>query len=135
MPTQILKPSSVRRDAQQSARLNTFTSVNWAPVGWIAKNASPGMVQVVLQGIGQGFVSAGVPGVTNIAVQILAYRLEHFYGLVLLACASQACTGWQAGKVPRDEGAVTHDTGETEYMKAPEVIAPAFRLLSRTLPD
>lgn len=32
----------------------------------------------------------------NIVVQILAYHLEKFYGLVLLACASQACTGWQA---------------------------------------
>merc|ERR1712159_934790 len=54
------------------------------------------MVQVVLQGLGQGFASAGVPGVTNIAVQVIAFQLENFYGLVLLACASQACTGWQA---------------------------------------
>merc|ERR1719171_1630386 len=54
------------------------------------------MIQVVLQGMGQGFVSSGVPSVVNIIVQIGAYQLEGFYGLILLACASQACTGWQA---------------------------------------
>merc|ERR1719387_2920994 len=73
-----------------------FTSINFPPVAWLAKNANLGMIQVVLQGLGQGFVSSGVPSIVNIIVQILAYQLDGFYGLVLLACASQACTGWQA---------------------------------------
>merc|ERR1719440_490680 len=73
-----------------------FTSVGCPPVAWIAGNADLGMTQVILQGLGQGFVSAGVPSVVNIIVQIVAFRLEGFYGLMLLACASQACTGWQA---------------------------------------
>lgn len=73
-----------------------FTSVNCPPVARLAQDADLGMIQVVLQGLGQGFVSAGVPSVVNILVQILAFRWEGFYGLVLLACASQACTGWQA---------------------------------------
>lgn len=73
-----------------------FTSVNCYPVSWLAKDAYLGTIQVILQGLGQGFVSAGVPSVVNIIVQIVAFRLEGFYGLMLLACASQACTGWQA---------------------------------------
>jgi Na+/H+-translocating membrane pyrophosphatase len=73
-----------------------FTSVGCPPVAWIAQNADLGMIQVILQGLGQGFVSSGVPSVINIIVQIFAFTWEGFYGLVLLACASQACTGWQA---------------------------------------
>lgn len=73
-----------------------FTSVNYAPVSWIAKDAHLGMIQVVLRGLGQGFASAGLPSVVNLIVQILAFQWEGFYGLVLLTCASQACTGWQA---------------------------------------
>merc|ERR1719330_270607 len=73
-----------------------FTSVNFSPVSWIAKDANLGMVTVVLRGLGQGFASAGMPSIVNILVQILAFQWEGFYGLVLLACASQACTGWQA---------------------------------------
>jgi len=73
-----------------------FTSVNCPPVAWIANNADLGMIQVILQGLGQGFTSAGVPSTLNIIIQILAFKWEGFYGLVLLACASQACTGWQA---------------------------------------
>jgi len=73
-----------------------FTSVNYAPVKWIAKDAELGMVVVVLRGLGQGFASAGIPSIVNIFVQIVAFQWEGFYGLVLLACASQACTGWQA---------------------------------------
>eukprot|EP00913_Durusdinium_trenchii_P001169 g1075.t1 len=59
-------------------------------------DAHLGPMQVILQGLGQGFVSAGIPSVVNIIVQIVAFRLEGFYGLMLLACASQSCTGWQA---------------------------------------
>eukprot|EP00931_Biecheleriopsis_adriatica_P104353 TRINITY_DN79034_c0_g1_i1.p1 TRINITY_DN79034_c0_g1~~TRINITY_DN79034_c0_g1_i1.p1 ORF type:complete len:1002 (+),score=189.30 TRINITY_DN79034_c0_g1_i1:144-3149(+) len=73
-----------------------FTAVNCPPVAWLAKDAFLGIIQVVLQGLGQGFVSAGVPSVVNIIVQIIAFRLEGFYGLTILSCASQACTGWQA---------------------------------------
>jgi len=73
-----------------------FTGINYPPVSWLAKNADLGTIQIVLQGLGQGFVSAGVPSAVNIVVQIFSFQLEGFYGLVLLACASQACTGWQA---------------------------------------
>jgi len=73
-----------------------FTSVSCYPVKWLAQDAYFGPMQVILQGLGQGFVSAGIPSVVNIIVQIVAFRLEGFYGLMLLACASQACTGWQA---------------------------------------
>eukprot|EP00811_Abedinium_folium_P014074 NODE_230_length_3340_cov_2.787115.p1 GENE.NODE_230_length_3340_cov_2.787115~~NODE_230_length_3340_cov_2.787115.p1 ORF type:complete len:599 (-),score=218.84 NODE_230_length_3340_cov_2.787115:260-2056(-) len=73
-----------------------FTSPNCLPVRWIVRNADLGMAQVVLQGLGQGFVSAGAPSAVNIVVQMFAYRWEGFYGLVLLACASQSCTGLQA---------------------------------------
>eukprot|EP00927_Polykrikos_kofoidii_P035778 TRINITY_DN30309_c0_g1_i1.p1 TRINITY_DN30309_c0_g1~~TRINITY_DN30309_c0_g1_i1.p1 ORF type:complete len:1006 (+),score=127.16 TRINITY_DN30309_c0_g1_i1:130-3147(+) len=73
-----------------------FTSINCPPVRWIATNAHLGMIQVILQGLGQGFLSIGLPAAINIGVQVAAYQWEGFYGLSLLACASQACTGWQA---------------------------------------
>merc|ERR1719204_255100 len=47
-----------------------FTSVNYGPVSWIAKDSDLGMVQVILRGLGQGFASAGLPSVVNIFVQI-----------------------------------------------------------------
>eukprot|EP00933_Yihiella_yeosuensis_P075135 TRINITY_DN8433_c1_g1_i3.p1 TRINITY_DN8433_c1_g1~~TRINITY_DN8433_c1_g1_i3.p1 ORF type:complete len:628 (+),score=90.62 TRINITY_DN8433_c1_g1_i3:88-1971(+) len=53
-----------------------FTSVNCPPVSWLAKNSNLGPIQVILQGLGQGFVSAGAPSVVNIIVQIITYRLE-----------------------------------------------------------
>ncbi|CAE8626624.1 unnamed protein product [Polarella glacialis] len=73
-----------------------FTSPDCGPVSWLAKDSHLGMIQVILQGLGQGFASAGIPSVINIVAQILAFRWEGFYGLLLLACSSQACTGWQA---------------------------------------
>merc|ERR1719487_63267 len=96
-----------------------FTSVGCPPVSWIAKNADLGMIQVILQGLGQGFVSAGVPSIVNILVQVLAFRWEGFYGLVLLACASQACTGWQAtlaayGAVANNANRMVHLTTVNE---------------------
>jgi len=96
-----------------------FTSVNYPPVRWLAEDADLGMIQVVLQGLGQGFVSSGAPSVINIMVQILAYRLEGFYGLVLLAAASQACTGWQAtlaayGAVANNSNRMVHLTTVNE---------------------
>merc|ERR1719265_165116 len=96
-----------------------FTSINFPPVAWLAKNANLGMIQVVLQGMGQGFVSSGVPSVVNIIVQIGAYQLEGFYGLILLACASQACTGWQAtiasyGAVANNANRMVHLTTVNE---------------------
>lgn len=96
-----------------------FTSVGCPPVAWIANNADLGMIQVILQGLGQGFVSAGVPSVVNIIVQIFAFKWEGFYGLVLLACASQACTGWQAtlaayGAVANNANRMVHLTTVNE---------------------
>lgn len=91
-----------------------FTSTNCRPVAELAQNADLGMIQVVLQGLGQGFVSAGVPSVVNILVQILAFRWEGFYGLVLLACASQACTGWQATLAAY--GAVTNNANRMVHL-------------------
>lgn len=92
-----------------------FTSVNFPPVALLARDADLGMIQVVLQGLGQGFVSAGAPSVVNIIVQIIAFTLEGWYGLVLLACASQACTGWQAtiaafGAVANNATSMVHMT-------------------------
>jgi len=96
-----------------------FTSVGCPPVAWIAKNSDLGMIQVILQGLGQGFVSAGVPSVVNIIVQIFAFKWEGFYGLVLLACSSQACTGWQAtlaayGAVANNANRMVHLTTVNE---------------------
>jgi len=96
-----------------------FTSVNCFPVKWIAEDSYLGPIQVILQGLGQGFVSAGIPSVVNIIVQIVAFRLSGFYGLVLLACASQACTGWQAtcaayGAVANNALSIVHLTTVNE---------------------
>eukprot|EP00928_Gymnodinium_smaydae_P040403 TRINITY_DN27401_c0_g1_i1.p1 TRINITY_DN27401_c0_g1~~TRINITY_DN27401_c0_g1_i1.p1 ORF type:complete len:983 (-),score=246.68 TRINITY_DN27401_c0_g1_i1:73-3021(-) len=96
-----------------------FTSVNFAPVRWLATNAHLGMIQVILQGLGQGFFSAGAPSLVNIIVQIMAYRLEGFYGLMIIACASQACTGWQAtiaafGAVANNANRICHLTTVNE---------------------
>lgn len=96
-----------------------FTSVNCRPVAWLARDAHLGMIQVILQGLGQGFVSAGVPSCVNILVQIIAFRLEGFYGLVLLAAASQSCTGWQAtlaayGAVANNANRMVHLTTVNE---------------------
>jgi len=98
-----------------------FTSVNCAPVRWIASNAHLGMIQVILQGLGQGFVSAGVPSIVNITTQIMAYRLDGFYGLTLLACASQACTGWQASIAAY--GAVANNGHRMVYLTTTNEIA------------
>ena len=96
-----------------------FTSVNYPPVAWLARDADLGMIQVVLQGLGQGFVSAGLPSIVNIVVQILAFQWEGFYGLTLIACASQACTGWQAtlaayGAVANNANRMVHLTTVNE---------------------
>jgi len=96
-----------------------FTSLNCPPVRRLAEDADLGPIQVVLQGLGVGFLSAGVPSMVNIAVQIAAFRLEGFYGLVLLACASQACTGWQAtlasyGAVANNANRMVHLTTVNE---------------------
>lgn len=96
-----------------------FTSVNCYPAQWLAQDAHFGPIQVILQGLGQGFVSAGLPSVVNIIVQIVAFRMEGFYGLMLLACASQACTGWQAtlaayGAVANNSLRISHLTTVNE---------------------
>lgn len=74
---------------------------------------------MILRGLGQGFASAGLPSVINIIAQILAFQWEGFYGLVLLTCASQACTGWQAslaafGAVSNNANRLVHLTTVNE---------------------
>jgi len=74
-----------------------FTSVDYAPVRNLAVNADLGVVQVVLQGLGQGFLSTGPPALIMIVSVIIAWRLESHYGLVLLSASSVSGTGFQGG--------------------------------------
>jgi len=74
-----------------------FTSVNYRPVRALAKNAHLGVVQVVLQGIGQGFFSTGFPAMTMVLCVMITWELEGHYGLALLSCSSVSGTGFQGG--------------------------------------
>eukprot|EP00928_Gymnodinium_smaydae_P035985 TRINITY_DN25233_c0_g1_i1.p1 TRINITY_DN25233_c0_g1~~TRINITY_DN25233_c0_g1_i1.p1 ORF type:complete len:898 (+),score=93.81 TRINITY_DN25233_c0_g1_i1:139-2832(+) len=74
-----------------------FTSVDFMPVRSLAMNADLGVVQVVLQGFGQGFLSTGFPAVTMIVIVVITWELENFYGLALLSASSVAGTGFQGG--------------------------------------
>jgi len=72
-----------------------FTSTDYAPVRSLATNADLGVVQVVLQGFGQGFLSTGMPAVIMIACVVVTWRLEQHYGLALLGASSVSGTGFQ----------------------------------------
>merc|ERR1719478_1056356 len=74
-----------------------FTSVDYSPVRSLALNADLGVVQVVLQGMGQGFMSTGFPAATMIAIVVITWTLEGHYGLALLSAASVSGTGFQGG--------------------------------------
>lgn len=74
-----------------------FTSQDYAPVRSLAINSDLGVVQVVLQGFGQGFFSTGLPAVVIIACVVVTWRLEQHYGLALLSASSVSGTGFQGG--------------------------------------
>ena len=60
-------------------------------------NLRPATFEVILQGLAQGFLSAGLPPCVNIAVQLVAFETQRFYGVNLLACAALSGAGLQAG--------------------------------------
>lgn len=74
-----------------------FTSVDYSPVRSLAINADLGVVQVVLQGLGQGFMSTGFPAATMIVIVVMTWSLEGHYGLALLSASSVSGTGFQGG--------------------------------------
>mmetsp|Transcript_29641 Transcript_29641/g.52857 ORF Transcript_29641/g.52857 Transcript_29641/m.52857 type:complete len:910 (+) Transcript_29641:146-2875(+) len=74
-----------------------FTSVDYSPVRSLAINADLGVVQVVLQGFGQGFMSTGFPSATMITIVVMTWSLEGHYGLALLSASSVSGTGFQGG--------------------------------------
>jgi K(+)-stimulated pyrophosphate-energized sodium pump len=74
-----------------------FTSVDYSPVRSLALNADLGVVQVVLQGFGQGFMSTGFPSATMIALVVMTWTMEGHYGLALLSASSVSGTGFQGG--------------------------------------
>jgi len=74
-----------------------FTSGDFPLVRSLAQNSGLGVVQVVLQGLGQGFASTLFPAVTMVAVVMVTWTLEGHYGLALLSAASVSGTGFQGG--------------------------------------
>jgi len=74
-----------------------FTSIDYTPVRSLALNADLGIVQVVLQGLGQGFLSTGFPAGAMIVIVVVTWSLEGHYGLCLLSAASVSGTGFQGG--------------------------------------
>lgn len=74
-----------------------FTSVDYAPVRSLALNSDLGVVQVVLQGFGQGFLSTSMPAALMIVIVVLTWQMESHYGLVLLSASSVSGTGFQGG--------------------------------------
>jgi len=74
-----------------------FTSVDYAPVRSLALNSDLGVVQVVLQGFGQGFLSTSLPAGLMIVIVVITWQLENHYGLVLLSASSVSGTGFQGG--------------------------------------
>jgi len=96
-----------------------FTSTSFPPVQSLAKNADIGDIITILQGLGQGFTSAVFPSLLGVATQIIAFKLEGYYGVSLLACATQACSGWQAtttafGAVCGNANRMVHLTSSSE---------------------
>lgn len=74
-----------------------FTSIEYPLVRSLAKNSGLGVVQVVLQGLGQGFASTLFPAVTMVGVVMVTWSLEGHYGLALLSASSVSGTGFQGG--------------------------------------
>merc|ERR1712196_304067 len=74
-----------------------FTSVDYTPVRSLAANSDLGVVQVVLQGLGQGFFSTFFPAAIMIVIVVVTWEIEGHYGLALLSAASVSSTGFQGG--------------------------------------
>eukprot|EP00930_Biecheleria_cincta_P005412 TRINITY_DN106340_c0_g1_i1.p1 TRINITY_DN106340_c0_g1~~TRINITY_DN106340_c0_g1_i1.p1 ORF type:complete len:910 (+),score=126.35 TRINITY_DN106340_c0_g1_i1:192-2921(+) len=74
-----------------------FTSTDYWPIRSLAKNSHLGVVQVVLQGLGQGFISTAGPAVVMVACVLITWDLQGHYGLALLSSASVSGTGFQGG--------------------------------------
>jgi len=74
-----------------------FTSVDYRPVKSLAQNSYMSVVQVVLQGLGQGFYSTFFPAVSMVVVVMATWTLEGHYGLALLSASSVSGTGFQGG--------------------------------------
>lgn len=74
-----------------------FTSVDHVPVRSLALNSDLGVVQVVLQGFGQGFLSTGLPATVMIFIVVVTWQLEGHFGLALLSASSVSGTGFQGG--------------------------------------
>merc|ERR1712072_838802 len=60
-------------------------------------NADLGVVQVVLQGFGQGFLSTAFPTTMMIFIVVITWQFEGHYGLALLSASSVSGTGFQGG--------------------------------------
>jgi len=74
-----------------------FTSTDYWPVRSMAENAHLGVVQVVLQGLGQGFLSVMFPASVAVSIVLLTWGFEGHYGLALLSSSSVSGTGFQGG--------------------------------------
>ncbi|CAJ1432295.1 unnamed protein product, partial [Effrenium voratum] len=72
-----------------------FTSPDYWPIRNLAANSKHGVVQVVLQGLGQGFLSTASPALLLVLAVIVTWGLEGHYGLALLASSSVSGTGFQ----------------------------------------
>jgi len=74
-----------------------FTSTDYFPVKSLAQNSHMGVVQVVLQGLGQGFLSTMFPAVVVVGIVLLTWGYQGHYGLALLSSSSVSGTGFQGG--------------------------------------
>eukprot|EP00913_Durusdinium_trenchii_P025733 g24149.t1 len=63
----------------------------------LAQNAHLGVVQVVLQGLGQGFMSTILPAAVVIVMTMLTWGFQGPSGLAILAASSVSGTGFQGG--------------------------------------
>ncbi|CAK9021231.1 unnamed protein product [Durusdinium trenchii] len=74
-----------------------FTGIEYWPVRTLAQNAHLGVVQVVLQGLGQGFMSTILPAAVVIVMTMLTWGFQGPSGLAILAASSVSGTGFQGG--------------------------------------
>lgn len=72
-----------------------FTSPDYWPIRSLATNSTNGVVQVILQGLGQGFLSTATPAILMVLAVIITWGLQGHYGLALLASSSVSGTGFQ----------------------------------------
>lgn len=74
-----------------------FTGIEYWPVRTLAQNSHLGVVQVVLQGLGQGFMSTVFPAVVVAVMLMLTWGYEGSSGIAILAASSVSGTGFQGG--------------------------------------